>query len=48
VTYQQYSSTPTSAKLLSMLFLPSLKAFSGMNGQIGSSVLVVKMSLAKS
>jgi hypothetical protein len=48
MTYQQHSSAPTFANLLSVLFLHSLKALSGLNGQSGSTVLVVKMTLAKS
>jgi len=48
MTYQQHSSASTSANLFSALFSHSLKAFSGLNGQIGSTVLVVKMTLAKS
>jgi hypothetical protein len=47
MTYQEHSSVPTSANLLSVLFLHSLKAFSGLNGQIGSTLLVVKMTLEK-
>jgi hypothetical protein len=48
MTYQQHSSAPTSSNVFSVLFLHSLKAFSGLNGQIGSTVLVVKMTLSKS